>query len=215
MTYTANTVMISRHFTTYRSVALAIANSAIGLGTVAYPPLIRGLEEYYGWKGTLLIIGAISLNLVVCAAIYREGPVTSQAQLARNDENDHKCKSLLEKEKEEELYDSKSRKPNSWCANLKHAFADIQIFRNRGYVILCISMVLICVGLSSLYVHLAAFAEIRGVEANKSALLFSMIGLGNFCGQILTGALLQLPKCTGFMTLMAGFTSKLYDSYPK
>ena len=196
MSCMANIVMISLHFTTYRSLAFAISNSATGIGTIVYPLLLTTLDRYYGWKGTLLII-------VVCAAIYRESAMREDRP-ARNKNDVHQDNPSFLKE------DQRTRKANTCCAILKHVFADTKIFRNRGYAKLCISVVFICIGISPLYVHLAAFTKTRGINTNKSALLISMIGVGNFCGQLLTGALHQVPKCTGYMTLNAGLTSKLF-----
>ena len=208
MSYMANTVMISLYFTTYRSLVFAIANSAIGIGAIVYPLLLTTINWHYGWKGTLLIIGAVSLNLVACAAIYRQ-PAMREDRLAVNKNDIHNDKPPFAKKDHVELYVKRTRRSDTCSTILKKVFADTKIFRNRGYVLLCISVVFICLGISSLYVHLAAFTKTRGIDENNSALLFSMIGVGNFCGQLLTGALQQLPQCTGYMTLTAGFTSKL------
>ena len=112
MSCMANIVIISLHFTTYRSLAFAISNSATGIGTIVYPLLLTTLDRYYGWKGTILIIGAISLNLVVCAAIYRE-PAMREDRPVPNKNDVHQDNPSFSKE------DQRTRKANTCCAILK------------------------------------------------------------------------------------------------
>ena len=78
----ASTVMVCTHFERFRPAAIGITSSAIGVGSLAYPPLLRALVSYYGWRGALQLVGAITLNLVVCAGLYRpiqvpESPIPS------------------------------------------------------------------------------------------------------------------------------------------
>ena len=214
MAYMASTVIISCHFTRYRSVALAVANSAIGLGTLMYPLFLRTLIRYFDWRGALMILGALTLNTVACAAIYRNKDTSADKENKtaytssivfksnelfsspnHNDDDDNT-------ESEEESHDIP-------CTGfLGKVFADVHIFTSRGYVMLCFSSVLICIGLSVVYVHLAAFAGTRNIDPDRSALLFSSIGGGNFFGQLITGAIHQVPCVTGFHTYIAGFSSE-------
>jgi MCP family monocarboxylic acid transporter-like MFS transporter 14 len=42
-----------------------------GIGTFIFAPLTEYLIEQYSWRGALLLIGGLMLNLVICGAIFR------------------------------------------------------------------------------------------------------------------------------------------------
>ncbi len=51
--------------------ANAIAASGLGFGTLIFPPFVRILVQNYHWRGSLLILGGVTLNMVVAATIFR------------------------------------------------------------------------------------------------------------------------------------------------
>jgi predicted MFS family arabinose efflux permease len=51
-----------------------MAASGTGFGTVVYPPLIRYLDQEYGWRGSLVIMAGITLNLLVMSMIMKPKP---------------------------------------------------------------------------------------------------------------------------------------------
>ena len=50
---------------------MGISVSGVGVGTFVFPPVIRALEQVYGWRGSLLLMGGIGLNVCVCGALFR------------------------------------------------------------------------------------------------------------------------------------------------
>ncbi len=77
--------IIGFYFERYRAIAFSLAISGIGVGAITFPPLLSVLEEYYGWKDTFLLTGAICLNLIICGALFR--PVENEnknAELIQN-----------------------------------------------------------------------------------------------------------------------------------
>ena len=61
---------ISQVFEEHRALAFGISSSGVGIGKFLGPLLISKLDETYGWRGTLLLLGGIILNLCICALIY-------------------------------------------------------------------------------------------------------------------------------------------------
>ncbi|KAI0990676.1 hypothetical protein GJ496_005420 [Pomphorhynchus laevis] len=51
--------------------AAGITVSGSGIGQASFSFLIQYLLEYYGWQGTSLIVGGISLNIAVLGYLYR------------------------------------------------------------------------------------------------------------------------------------------------
>lgn len=62
---------VMANFTRRRTLALGLAFSSIGLSSFAFNPLFQLLVEMYAWRGALLILGALSLNIVPCGALIR------------------------------------------------------------------------------------------------------------------------------------------------
>ena len=53
-------------------IVLGIAVAGSGIGTFLFAPLTEFLFEVYGgWRGAVLILGGIMLNIVVCGMIFR------------------------------------------------------------------------------------------------------------------------------------------------
>ena len=82
---------------------------------------------------------------------------------------------------------------------------DLSVFKKGGYLLLCVNNVLICSGLSVVYVHLAAFAEASGISDDNSAMLLSVIGISNLVGRLLIGGVSSHPRLNVFLTYSVSF----------
>ena len=82
---------------------------------------------------------------------------------------------------------------------------NFHMFKNTDYVLLCVNSMLACFGIGVVYVHLAAYAGSLGIDAHRSALLFSTIGISNSLGRLLYGALERIPRCTPLILYVGGF----------
>lgn len=177
MSLVSAVITLTWYFERYRAIAFGVATSAVGLSNLIYPPLIRYLYGLYGWKGTLLILGALTANLIVCAATFRENNIQKRHRVKKKSGDNVNKESLL----------------------------NMGMFSNRSYIILSINSFLLCVGFSAVNVHLAAYAESHGVDKHRSALLFSVCGLTNFLGRLIFGGLNQLPAFTALRLYTFGF----------
>ena len=63
--------MVSTYFNKRRSLANGIAVSGASIGQFAIPPLLRYLVDTYSLRGALLIYGGLTLNVIVCGALFR------------------------------------------------------------------------------------------------------------------------------------------------
>ncbi|KAJ8957424.1 hypothetical protein NQ318_004904 [Aromia moschata] len=72
LTYVTAVVAVAFWFEKRRSVAVGIAQSGAGFGTIIFSPLTTVLLSTYGWRGTLLITASIFLNMCVCGMLMRD-----------------------------------------------------------------------------------------------------------------------------------------------
>lgn len=71
MIYVPSFVAVTCNFEKLRGLATGLAVTGSGLGSFAFPPLIIFLMGTYAWRGMLLIMAGICLNLLVFGALYR------------------------------------------------------------------------------------------------------------------------------------------------
>ncbi|KAJ8972057.1 hypothetical protein NQ317_010926 [Molorchus minor] len=65
-------VSIAFWFEKHRTLALGLAASGTGFGTVIFSPMSTTLLFEYGWRGTLLIISGFFANMCVCGFLMRD-----------------------------------------------------------------------------------------------------------------------------------------------
>ena len=97
------------------------------------------------------------------------------------------------------------RLPNIDANPEKKGVWNINIFRNIDYTLLCFNSLFNCIGLSVVYVHMAAYAEALGVDPDRGALLFTTIGIANFLGRFLYTGLVQLSYCSPLLLHVVGY----------
>lgn len=71
MVFTPIVATVMANFTRRRALALGLGFSSIGLSSFAFNPLFQLLVETYAWRGALLILGGLSLNIIPCGALIR------------------------------------------------------------------------------------------------------------------------------------------------
>ncbi|XP_064475798.1 uncharacterized protein LOC135389694 [Ornithodoros turicata] len=70
-------VVINQHFHRHRATASGISAAGFTIGGLIFPPLVQALLQQYGFRGTLLIIGAIMLNAGAGAFMQGDPPKQS------------------------------------------------------------------------------------------------------------------------------------------
>lgn len=160
ISYVPSVSLIGVYFHKKRTIALGLAASGNAMGVSVFPPLLRCLIDYYGWRWALMLTGAICLNLLVVAALLR--PLT-----IKHDKMDSKAPSKV----------------------FSKGF-NLLILKNISFLAFCMNTICISIGISVVMVHLSAYAKVElGLNDCQGALLFTTLGVGNFAGRIAFGFL--------------------------
>ncbi|XP_028585155.2 monocarboxylate transporter 9 isoform X2 [Podarcis muralis] len=69
--YTATVTITCQYFEKRRGLALGLISTGSSVGVFIYAALQRELIELYGLDGCLLIVGALSLNILACGSLMR------------------------------------------------------------------------------------------------------------------------------------------------
>lgn len=159
----ASLTIISKYFLVRRPLAngLAMAGSPVFLCFLA--PLNQYLLYRFGWRGSLLILGALMLNCCVAGALMR--PVSLPCSHS----------SPAQKKLEEQPNGGNTRIKDSCMQNTKK-FLDLTFFKDRGFVIYLTGNLMFIFGAYAPIVFLSAYAVSQGVEEYSAAYLLSIMG---------------------------------------
>nr|XP_039249391.1 monocarboxylate transporter 2-like [Styela clava] len=81
-------VEVGRYFSKRRSLALGVQQIGPSVFQMISPPITQYLIDCYGWRGALLITGALNLNVVACGAALR--PIHLKSDSETKDEKGKK-----------------------------------------------------------------------------------------------------------------------------
>jgi len=176
--YLVGVTAATERFAKYRSMALGVCMTGIGVGVLVYPMVIRALYEEYGWQWAITILGAFTLNLVACSATFSRPTVTDK----------HLWKAGSEKEIEE-----------------NKSLLNLHIFKNLNYLLFCCASLLNCFGMSVMQVHLAQYSVTKGYTENESSFLFVIMGIASTLGQIMWSVLQQTTGASPRIVYTVGY----------
>ncbi|KAM3590582.1 uncharacterized protein V6R79_012154 [Siganus canaliculatus] len=179
------TVMAS--FTRRRTLALGVAFSSIGLSSFAFNPLFQFLVEKYTWRGALLILGGLSLNIVPCGALIRPQR-RPKAPAKVEPESRPSCASLLRR---------------------VASYLELSLLLERPYVTYTLAVTLLNVGYFVPYFHLVAHSRQAGFSEYQAAFVMSAAGASDILGRVASGwfsdlGFLRLIHVLSIWTMLAG-----------
>ncbi|XP_038061344.1 monocarboxylate transporter 13-like [Patiria miniata] len=93
MCHISGTVVIGQYFNKRYALANGFAYTGQGVGIFMFPPILQALINTYGWRGCMLVQGALSLHISVAAALYRpvKQPSADPIKSASEDSREGVC----------------------------------------------------------------------------------------------------------------------------
>ncbi|XP_062567413.1 monocarboxylate transporter 13-like [Saccostrea cucullata] len=153
-----------------QNLAVGLASAGGGIGSFVFPPIVRFLNNEYGWKGMFMMMGGLSLHICVFGLLYRPLPNT--------DQNENSIK------KKGQPASSHVPEPNDWT-----------FLKSLVFHFISINNVLFSFGSSIIYGHLAAYAKFHlHINDNDAAFLYSIIGISITIAKISQGLIADFHK---------------------
>ncbi|XP_026106505.1 monocarboxylate transporter 1-like [Carassius auratus] len=148
--------MIGKYFYKRRPIAngIAMAGSPVFLSTLA--PLNSWLFDYFGWRGSFLILGGALLNCCVAGSLMR--PIGPKAQPASPKEDG----------------EPKGQEKKT-CMQTINSFLDLTLFTHRGFLLYLLGNVVMFFGLFAPLVFLSNYAKSKEISKDKAAFLLSIL----------------------------------------
>lgn len=154
LVFTPMVATVMANFTRRRTLALGLGFSSIGLSSFAFNPLFQLLVEKYAWRGALLILGGLSLNIVPCGALIRP----------------------QRRSKAPAKVDSETNPPRASLLQRVSSYLELSLLFERPYVTYTLGVSLMNVGYFVPYFHLVAHSRQAGFSEYQAAFVMSAAG---------------------------------------
>jgi MFS family permease len=188
--------IVSRWFERKRGLALGIATSGSGLGTLLIAPLAAYLISMLGWRMSYLVLGLIAMALVV-----------SLATLLRKDPSEIRA---LPRETEFKEYGTELRgKLNSYQVvgiSLKQAL------KTRNFWLILAMIILFASSLNLVITHIVAHATDIGVPVLHASTVLSIMSGIQIAARLLVGKISDVAgrKIPGIVCLLLGGSALIW-----
>jgi len=170
--YGASISIIIRWFHNRRGVAIGLATSGVGLGTVIMAPFTAYLIAYFGWRISFIVIGIISwLFILPMAMLLRKEP-REMGLLPYGTESNGA-----------QIGVSNLVQDSTWpkSFSLSHAL------QTRNFWCIGFSWLLLSLCTYMVYAHIVPYGTDMGIPAIKAATILSLIGAMNIPGRLFMG----------------------------
>eukprot|EP00058_Branchiostoma_floridae_P015232 XP_002600720.1 hypothetical protein BRAFLDRAFT_123499 [Branchiostoma floridae] len=202
MVFAPSVAMLGRYFDKRRALVNGIALSGSG-ATFALAPVCQLLEQTYGWRGALLLLGGVTLNLCVSGALLR--PIVLAADVVSRDPSP---RTPIEPESISHL------------THRKHF--DVTLLKKRRFLLFASADLLSSFSYLIPYVHVVPCARYRGIDETKAPFLLSVAGITEVLARVFSGwfsdlkIISKLHVYMMFIALnaLACFLFPLATSYP-
>ncbi|XP_074650419.1 monocarboxylate transporter 13-like [Tubulanus polymorphus] len=176
-------------FRRYRSTANAFVVSAASLGTIIFGVIINESIEAYTWRGAVLIIGAIALNMAPCSLILRDW----------NKPRSNKDV-LLPRKDEQDKEDDNVRVKFPGCKNI----LNIEILKQPNFIGVTISVFFLNIAVSVIFVHIVSgFRDLCKLELEDARYLVPYWGASGLIGRFVVCMISQHPRFDTFTLCLA------------
>ncbi|XP_067828351.1 monocarboxylate transporter 13 [Heptranchias perlo] len=173
LVFTPTVAAVSRYFTKRRTLAMGLAFTGVGISSFVFSPLFQYLTDEYTWRGALLIIAGMMLNLMVCGALIR--PLTLKEDLVAVDP-------------------SAGQSHCHGACGLIFDLLDLTLLRQWPFLTFVLAITLINTGYFVPYVHFVAHARSIGFDEYQAAFLMSVAAVADLIGRLLSGWFADLQK---------------------
>ena len=174
-------IIIQQYFVKKRSIAVAIANAGVPFGGFIMPPICDLLLQTYGWRGTLIVLSGITLNVSVIAYFFKPLPKPKT-------EEPKPGKTFEELLTQSMLSLKGVATSTSKAKDFLKRFLDLSLLKNP-----CMVFDMLAYGFYSFgFIVFAMFIPMKArsydIADPKPTWLLSMIGISDVCGRFVSGA---------------------------
>lgn len=100
LSFLPTVTILSQYFDKKRSLVVAVASTGECFAVFAFAPAITALKDHLGWRYSLLLLGVLQLNIVVCGSLLRPMKIQIEVQVEETPKKERmETEYILENEK--------------------------------------------------------------------------------------------------------------------
>ena len=174
--------MLGEYFHEHFGLANSFAMAGSSVGIIFLGPLTQIFVELYGWRGAMLLVGALVSHIIVFGALLR--PPTKLL--------DHYNDYLLKDSEEDFMTDEQECDPpvdnscKAWCLSIFKTI-DCSLFRDPLFIIIAIVSTTIRYSQMAWLIYLVPNVVSKGVPDLKASFVATTAGAGDIIGRLLPG----------------------------
>lgn len=168
--YVPSHVMSGLYYDKHTSLATGVATAGSGLGMTVFPTIVGYLIDVYTWRGSLIILAGLMLNLFVFGLLLRPLPQSKKTR----DEDETMLENIGENDQDKGTKGKRFRNYLVFCVFEFDVFFVGNILWNMGLNIV------VTFGPDFILTSL-------GVTSIEAAYMLTVLGLCTFLGSLLTG----------------------------
>ncbi|ESP01443.1 hypothetical protein LOTGIDRAFT_111664 [Lottia gigantea] len=191
LAYVPSHVLSGLYYDKKRGLATGIATAGSGLGITVGPIVIAYLIEEYTWRGSLIILTGVSLNIMVFGALLRPVPMKAKTKIISKSEVPSISSNL---ETVVPLPNTDDRKMPYLKKLVKYILTDID------FLVYFVNNIFWNMGLGIILALLAEFCVEKGISKIDSAFIVTLNGLGSFVGCLTGGVLSNIKRLNSYYT---------------
>ncbi|KAL4631449.1 monocarboxylate transporter 13 [Arapaima gigas] len=189
LVFTPVVASVMQYFSQKRSLAMGLGFTGVGISSFVFSPLFQLLVEVYAWRGALLILGALSFNIMACGALIR--PLRSP------------------KTKTQTLTDKVDETSCSSVCSRAYTYLELSLLFQKPFIIYAVAITLFNAGYFVPHVYLVAHSQHVGFSEYQAAFTMSAAGVADLAGRVVAGLTSDLGRMRlpHILSVWTGFTS--------
>nr|XP_006816428.1 PREDICTED: monocarboxylate transporter 12-like [Saccoglossus kowalevskii] len=219
---TPTMAITASYFKRYYALANGIVFTGVGIGWIALPPLYQTGIQVFGWRGSILILAAVTLNICVCACVLRPPPMrivsVSKNSLMDSDSDVqlHTTDPLLEHARNTEKIQHKindtSIKNSNRCCQFMTGIFNPKLFRDPLFFLQMMVFFLIGVGFYPTILLSVPRAVSYGIPYPWPTVVMTAWGVTSVIGRATHGVIIDCKILTawqaaGLMLIVCGLVN--------
>ena len=182
---------MAHYFSKRRALANGIAVGGAGVGNLLLPPIMRLCLDTYSYKGSLLILSGLMLNVCISGFLLRPPQFYSIRQNREELLEIHESKEGAKMFEQSNKTVAKSCRVHFCCTgnsmSSKTAIFEWKLLKNPLFILYGVSSFFFFCGFPGLFIIVAPYAKSVGYSKKDAAFLLSIMGVADIVGRVGTG----------------------------
>ena len=183
MVYAPSIAIVGLYFKDRFNLAAAMASIGNCVGAMIFPQIIGFLISFYGWRGAVLILGAINCHIVASVCLYR--PLKKLEPTRKG--NVTKSSEALEVKENKSAKEESGQRLRSICKATAKATGIPKLCMKPHFPIVLFSAFVSGITIYCPIIYIAPRVMQHNYSKSQAAILLSLFGVGQILARVIQG----------------------------